>query len=354
MATEVAPAGASAAGVRGPVRPAAPVSVPGDDADVHQYRWLILLGLITAAIMEVLDTTIVNVALPQMAGNLGATQRGDRLGEHRLHPLERRRPADDRVLHGARSAGSNYLTFSIIALRRRVVPVRHVAQPDRARDLAHRPGRRRRGAALHGAGDAAADLPARAAGHGAGDLPPRHHRRADARAHARRLDHRQLHLELVLLHQHPDRHRCRPSSSRRSCTIRQDASASRSGSTGSASRCSPSASARCSTCSRKATRTTGSTTRSILRLAIAVRRLSDGDGLVGAVAAEQASGHRTSACSRTGSSSASIFLFVALGFGLYGGVFIFPLFTQTHPRLHADRDRARAAARRPRDRASPR
>jgi DHA2 family multidrug resistance protein len=37
-------------------------------------RWIILLGLITAAIMEVLDTTIVNVALPQMAGNLGATQ----------------------------------------------------------------------------------------------------------------------------------------------------------------------------------------------------------------------------------------------------------------------------------------
>jgi DHA2 family multidrug resistance protein len=40
---------------------------------VMQYRWWILLGLITAAIMEVLDTTIVNVALPQMAGNLGAT-----------------------------------------------------------------------------------------------------------------------------------------------------------------------------------------------------------------------------------------------------------------------------------------
>ena len=43
-------------------------------AHVDKYRWLILLGLITAAIMEVLDTTIVNVALPQMAGNLGATQ----------------------------------------------------------------------------------------------------------------------------------------------------------------------------------------------------------------------------------------------------------------------------------------
>ena len=38
-----------------------------------RYRWIILLGLITAAVMEVLDTTIINVALPQMAGNLGAT-----------------------------------------------------------------------------------------------------------------------------------------------------------------------------------------------------------------------------------------------------------------------------------------
>ena len=43
-------------------------------AFVARYRWVIMLGLITAAIMEVLDTTIINVALPQMAGNLGATQ----------------------------------------------------------------------------------------------------------------------------------------------------------------------------------------------------------------------------------------------------------------------------------------
>jgi DHA2 family multidrug resistance protein len=42
--------------------------------DIDRYRWLILLGLITAAVMEVLDTTIINVALPQMAGNLGATR----------------------------------------------------------------------------------------------------------------------------------------------------------------------------------------------------------------------------------------------------------------------------------------
>lgn len=40
---------------------------------LNPHRWLILIGLIMAAIMEVLDTTIVNVSLPQIAGNLGAT-----------------------------------------------------------------------------------------------------------------------------------------------------------------------------------------------------------------------------------------------------------------------------------------
>jgi len=44
------------------------------DEGVQATRWFILLGLITAAIMEVLDTTIVNVALPQIAGNLSAAR----------------------------------------------------------------------------------------------------------------------------------------------------------------------------------------------------------------------------------------------------------------------------------------
>lgn len=44
---------------------------PADESSAT--RWIILFGLITSAIMEVLDSTIVNVALPQMAGNLGAT-----------------------------------------------------------------------------------------------------------------------------------------------------------------------------------------------------------------------------------------------------------------------------------------
>jgi DHA2 family multidrug resistance protein len=52
----------------------APVSAPtAPVSTIEAHRWLILFGLITAAVMEVLDTTIVNVALPQMAGNVGAT-----------------------------------------------------------------------------------------------------------------------------------------------------------------------------------------------------------------------------------------------------------------------------------------
>jgi len=52
--------------------PARPAGADGDE-EIVPFRWLILVGLVTASILEVLDTTIVNVALPQMAGNLGAT-----------------------------------------------------------------------------------------------------------------------------------------------------------------------------------------------------------------------------------------------------------------------------------------
>src|SRR5258708_3632099 len=82
-------------------------------AFVRRYRWLILLGLITAAIMEVLDTTIVNVALPQMAGNLGATQEeigwgatGYILSNVIFLPMT--------AFFTERFGRRNYLTFSIV------------------------------------------------------------------------------------------------------------------------------------------------------------------------------------------------------------------------------------------------
>ena len=59
--------GGGGEGGGGPAKAGA-VEKPSDST-----KWIILVGLITAAIMEVLDTTIINVALPQMAGNLNAT-----------------------------------------------------------------------------------------------------------------------------------------------------------------------------------------------------------------------------------------------------------------------------------------
>jgi DHA2 family multidrug resistance protein len=55
---------------------ASPDNRPSDrdtPADVSAHRWWILVGLIMAAALEILDTTVVNVSLPQMAGNLGVS-----------------------------------------------------------------------------------------------------------------------------------------------------------------------------------------------------------------------------------------------------------------------------------------
>jgi len=52
--------------------------VPANDAHPSvvankAYRWLILVGLTVSAILEIMDVSILNVALPQMAGSLGTT-----------------------------------------------------------------------------------------------------------------------------------------------------------------------------------------------------------------------------------------------------------------------------------------
>lgn len=60
---------------QGAIPPAAAAAPPQAQEDISPYRWFILVGLILSSIMEVLDTTIINVSLPQMAGNLNATTR---------------------------------------------------------------------------------------------------------------------------------------------------------------------------------------------------------------------------------------------------------------------------------------
>ncbi|HEY4306013.1 MAG TPA: DHA2 family efflux MFS transporter permease subunit [Gemmatimonadaceae bacterium] len=53
------------------LEPSAPT--PRAAADPFAYKWLIAAGVILAAVMELIDSSIVNVAFSQMSGNLGAT-----------------------------------------------------------------------------------------------------------------------------------------------------------------------------------------------------------------------------------------------------------------------------------------
>jgi DHA2 family multidrug resistance protein len=43
------------------------------DADKYKYKYLIAIAVTLAAVLELIDTSIVNVAIPHMMGNLGAT-----------------------------------------------------------------------------------------------------------------------------------------------------------------------------------------------------------------------------------------------------------------------------------------
>jgi DHA2 family multidrug resistance protein len=42
-------------------------------AETGLKKWVITITVITASLLELIDTTIVNVSLPQIQGNLGAT-----------------------------------------------------------------------------------------------------------------------------------------------------------------------------------------------------------------------------------------------------------------------------------------
>jgi len=46
---------------------------PPDPDHSSAKRWLIAISVMSSAIMEVLDTSVVNVSLPHIAGSLSAT-----------------------------------------------------------------------------------------------------------------------------------------------------------------------------------------------------------------------------------------------------------------------------------------
>src|SRR5512141_2440278 len=46
---------------------------PAQAEDKYKYKYLIAIAVTLAAVLELIDTSIVNVAIPHMMGNLGAT-----------------------------------------------------------------------------------------------------------------------------------------------------------------------------------------------------------------------------------------------------------------------------------------
>jgi DHA2 family multidrug resistance protein len=54
-------------------QPAAPLVAPSQPNPVHINPWLIAIAVMLSTFMEVLDTTVVNVSLPHIAGSLSAT-----------------------------------------------------------------------------------------------------------------------------------------------------------------------------------------------------------------------------------------------------------------------------------------
>ncbi len=183
---------------------AAAPAAPSDDAGVP-HRGLITVSIMLATIMQVLDTTIANVALPSMTGDLGASRdtitwvltsyivaaaimtpvtgwMSDRFGRRRgVHHLGRR-------------------------LRHRLDGLRPVVEPGLHGRVPHPAGavRRRHRAAV--ADVPAGHQPARKARTGDGDVGCRDHGRPDHRPDAGRLADRELRLALGVLHQPAGRH----------------------------------------------------------------------------------------------------------------------------------------------------
>ena len=67
------------------------------DQQRHVNPWLIAISVMFATFMEVLDTTVVNVSLPHIAGSLSVDHRRGDVGADLVSRRERDHPADDRL-----------------------------------------------------------------------------------------------------------------------------------------------------------------------------------------------------------------------------------------------------------------
>ena len=167
-------------------------------AERGAMKWIITLTVITAATLELVDTTIVNVSLPQIMGNLGATLEdiGWLVTSYAV--------ANVIILPmsgwlGMRFGRKRYFLTSIINFHYCIVLLRHRTFAFRTYYLPGYSRSCRRGIALHMSGNSFRDLAARRDRHGNCALRLGSHCRSDARSDDRRLHHRSFFLAVDIL-----------------------------------------------------------------------------------------------------------------------------------------------------------
>ena len=178
------------------------------DQDIWRPKynpWLIAVVVALAAFMEVLDTSIANVALPYMAGNLGASNDQSTwvltsylVSNAIILPISGWLAG---TLGRKRFFMACLTVFTISSLLCGLAP-----EPGDAAVVSCVAGSRRRWAAADGAGHPCRYLPAAPARAGVCALRNYGGDRADDRADAGRLDHFQLFLALDFFHQSPRGH----------------------------------------------------------------------------------------------------------------------------------------------------
>ena len=186
---------------------AAAAAVPMTAWKPKTNPWVIAATVAMAAFMEVLDTSIANVALPYIAGGLGASR------DESTWVLTTYLVANAVVLPMGGWASSvigrkNFFMLCLAHFYRRIVFVRSRAVAGASAALSRHSRSRRRRIAADGAGHHGGLIRAKQARSCVFALRPGGRARAVHRADRRRLADGQLHLALDFLHQHPDRHRC--------------------------------------------------------------------------------------------------------------------------------------------------
>ncbi len=166
--------------------------------------WFVAAAVVVPTFMEVLDTTIANVALRYIAGGLSASNVDSEW------VITSYLAANATILPitgwlSAHLGRRNYFLHLDCRLHHRLGALRHGNQPRATDPVPGDPGPGRRRTPALQPGDPAGQLPARETGRRPDDVRHRGLAGAGRRPDAGGLSHSQLRLAVDLLHQHPSR-----------------------------------------------------------------------------------------------------------------------------------------------------